>query len=139
MLWAAPELSSSRENDTLHAGFFGLIIVGAFNQYLDLGLCLGLAEPERLLQSNVDICNTGGKQLAVLGYIPSSWLLAGVHMYILIVWSWLQALGNVVECPAVFPKILTTLGFAAMHLIIPGAFNQHLEVCEWLALSNMSG
>ena len=85
MVWRVPQGLFSRENDAHQIGIFGLIIVGAFNQYLDLGLGLGLAEPESSMKSNSDICNTRGKRLAVLDYIPSSWRLAGLHKYILIV------------------------------------------------------
>ena len=51
-------------------------------------------------------------------------------MYILTVWTWLQALGDAVERPTMVfvPLKNASLKSAGMHLIISEAFDQYLKV-----------
>ena len=51
-------------------------------------------------------------------------------MYILTVWTWLQALDDVVERPAgaFFPEKMTSLEILDMYLIIFDVFGQYLEL-----------
>ena len=51
-------------------------------------------------------------------------------MYILTVWAWLQALGDIVERPAgaFFPEKMTSLEILDMSFVIFDVFSQNLEL-----------